>query len=425
MLSNCHRLLRAALAIVLVIAGVIGVVSLVSSDRRPQSRRRIDLANDQRNSDEPSSSRLTAQADPLLIKKVATWEELLNQPAIDLRDGVKIRFGIEALECPRWSSVALYAYTEGYDDMIPRYENRDALGPVWVSVRLGDVCFDAKDKIWSHPRYESEIGDRQPRLFCRFLMVDKVGDYEVTVRSEKGDDLARVTLKGTDAPFHPWSPLVVTKNTQYEHLEEKIEFLGEVGYVDKYRRTAPAEAIFDGKGIALPAIMSNVGYSAEGWDPLLNKFANDPKKLADEQPHPFGKGPLPKVLVEDIDPSLPARFVQERMLIQIVAKDRSERYRPGKYYLCRWWVNGKPFVPEPVNPTQHVERLSYPYNKGEDLEIHLTVTAKDLKAKTGDKVELQLLSCGTAGWLPVENPQTSERGGIYPRLTNKVQFTLP
>src|SRR5262245_24857088 len=202
-------------------------------------------------------AQLQAQADSVVMKSVTTWDELFKQPAIELGDGVKIRLGIESLECPQWSGVALYAYTEGFDDIALRQINRDALGPVWVSVRFGETSFDRKSTYGLRARWAWEIGDKQPRLFCRFLTVDKVGDYHVTVRTEKGKDIAQVTLKGTKSAFHPWSPLLLTKNEEYERL----------GDAYMYRRTMPAKATYEGKGIALPNMHSSIGYSADGWHP--------------------------------------------------------------------------------------------------------------------------------------------------------------
>ena len=362
------------------------------------------------------SPRLVAQADPLPIKTVATWEDLLKQPTIDLGDGIKIRLGVDSLECPQWSGVALYAYTEGFDDEKPRSINRDALGPVWVSVRFGDASFDCKKKYSHIPRWEWQIGAKQPRLFCRFLMADKVGDYHVTVRTEKGKDIARITFKGTDFPFHSWSPLLLTKDTEYERL----------GDLYKFRRTAPAKATYDGKGIALPNMHSSSGYSADGWFPWRKKMRTREESMG-EVPIPFGIGPLPNVLPRDIGPTLQLKFSRDKMLMQIATKDRIDRYRPDWHFLCRWWVNGKPFVPERVDPTPQMEggALITP-NEEKDLQIEMTIPAKVLKAKSGDLVELQLLHC-PSGWLPVKNPQTTEIGGQtgYPRLSNKVSFKLP
>src|SRR5947209_3466204 len=72
--------------------------------------------------------------EPGAIARVATWEELRKQPAFDLGDGVTVRFGVEARACPVWSGILLYAFTEGYDDLVPKKSNRDRLGPCWVSV---------------------------------------------------------------------------------------------------------------------------------------------------------------------------------------------------------------------------------------------------------------------------------------------------
>lgn len=364
------------------------------------------------------SNRLAAQTELMPIKSVTTWEELFTQPAIDLGDGIKVRLGIDSLECPQWSGVALYAYTEGFDDQKPRSINRDALGPVWVLVKFGDVSLDGKHKHGLLPRWEWQIGDKQPRLLCRFLMADKVGNYHVTVRTEKGKDIAQVAFKATASPFHPWSPLLLTKDTEYERLGDQY----------KFRRTSPAKAMYAGQGIALPNMHSSAGYSADGWSPWRKKFEKrDEKKAQDHLPFPFGKGLLPKVLPQDVDSHLQLKFVQDQMLVQIVGTDRIDRYRPDWHFLCRWWVNGRPFVPEQVDsiPQMKGGALMTP-DEEKDLQIELKITPKDLKAKPGDQIELQMLHC-PSGWLPVVNPQTTEIAGPtgYPRLTNKISFKLP
>ncbi len=113
------------------------------------------------------------------------------------------------------------------------------------------------------------------------------------------------------------------------------------------------------------------------------------------------------------------------MLVRIISKDRIDR--PGSHLLCRWWVNGKPFVPEQVDPIPEKGDGSLgALDEEEDLQIELKIAPKTLKAKSGDQIELQLLYCPT-GWLAVKNPQTIMKGYAagYPRLTNKVSFKLP
>src|SRR5262249_49943646 len=144
------------------------------------------------------------------------------------------------------------------------------------------------------PRWEWQVGDKQPRLFCRFLMADKVGDYRLTVKTGKGKEIAQVTIKGTDASFHPWSPLLLVKDAEYERL----------GDAYKFRRTAPAKATYSGQGIALPNMISHSGYSADGWSPWRKKMRHREDRESEALPFAFGKGPLPKVLPQDIDPKL-------------------------------------------------------------------------------------------------------------------------
>jgi hypothetical protein len=151
------------------------------------------------------------------------------------------------------------------------------------------------------------------------------------------------------------------------------------------------------------------------------------RELKEALPFAFGKGPLPKGLPQDIDPKLQLKVSQDKLLLQLVTKEPIDRYRPDWRFLCRWWVNGKPFVPKAVDPIpEKGGGAVLTPDEEEDLQIELKVTPKDLKAKSGDKVELQLLYCPN-GWLPVKNPQTTEKAGPagYPRLTNKVSFKLP
>jgi hypothetical protein len=247
-------------------------------------------------------------------------------------------------------------------------------------------------------------------------MVDKVGDYNLTVRTETGKDIARVTFKGTRSAFHPWSPLLLTKNEEYERL----------GDAHQYRRTMPAKASYEGKGIALPNMESSIGYSADGFHPKWQKHLRDRGEKPEPMPFKFGKGDLPRVLPQDVDPDLKVKFSQDRMLIHIAITGEIYLPRPDWQFLCRWWVNGKPFVPEQVDPIPMIKGGTTIYPTEEkDLQIELKLMAKALNARSGDEVELQLLHC-PCSWLPVENPQGNEKAGRgYPRLSNKVSFKLP
>jgi hypothetical protein len=64
------------------------------------------------------------------IPVTATWADLLGQEPHLLGHGVSLRLGIEALRCPRWAGILLYAYTEGFDDRQRVEANRDRVGPV-------------------------------------------------------------------------------------------------------------------------------------------------------------------------------------------------------------------------------------------------------------------------------------------------------
>jgi hypothetical protein len=353
---------------------------------------------------------LCSEPPKLAIAEVKTWEDLLKQPPLDLGGGVKVRLGVEATRCPRWAGVLLYAYTEGYDDRVVQRVNRDRLGPLWVSVRFGERSLDAKLKITFLPR-AWQAGDKSPRLFCRPFMIDRAGEYQVTVRTEQGKEVAQVVVTGEDdsvKPFHPWSPLLLLEDARHER----------VGTEYKFRRTSPATATYRGQGIALPNLPSDLGFHRGGG-------AVRPRKEKPAEPEvPFGKGPLPKLLPEQVDPGLKLTVDAEKMLLRVTPTRPLTTYRPDEHFLARWWVNGKPFAPRQVDPIPTLGGGAVVY-QDEDVLIKLQVQPRSWGAKQGDRVELQLLYCPT-GWLPVRNPQTSEKAGRrgFPLLTNRVSFTI-
>src|SRR5262245_37232143 len=50
------------------------------------------------------------------INEVKTWEQLRKVAPIDLGNGATLRLGIEATQCPQWSGILLYSYTEEFDE---------------------------------------------------------------------------------------------------------------------------------------------------------------------------------------------------------------------------------------------------------------------------------------------------------------------
>jgi hypothetical protein len=329
------------------------------------------------------------------IRVVATWADLLRQPVIDAGGGVRVRLGISATRCPRWSGVLLYAYAEGYGDYRPSRTNCDRLGPLWISIRFGSRFLDAPNEP-RLPRRWSEVPRTRQLLFARPVMIDNSGRYSIAVRTEAGGEVGSAVVTGTEdpaKPFHPWSPLL--------HLED-AQYLTGVGAM--MERTAPAVATNPGQGIALPLLMGDM-------------------HLAEAPKAPARMARLPALLPEEAG-GMKLTIDPETLLLRVEAGRAVTAFACGCQFLARWWVNGRPFLPRPARPTPRKGDLGTLY-QFKDVEIQLRLDATKLGARPGDRVELQLMYCPW-GWAPVENPQRLEGGGSeLPVMTNRVAFRVP
>jgi hypothetical protein len=195
---------------------------------------------------------------------------------------------------------------------------------------------------------------------------------------------------------------------------ERAGYQGECGRivpgVYRFRRTAPAVATNLGRGIALPYIKGDRGLAA---DP---KVVGSGARLPGLLPEAAGGMKL------SVDP--------KTFLLRVEGGEDFGTARPDWYFLTRWWVNGKPFLPQPVRHIQQKEGPDYMLGGETGLAVRLRLDAMKLGARPGDQVELQLLYC-PKGWLLVENPQRAETTyevpaeHAFPVLSNRVAFRVP
>jgi hypothetical protein len=352
------------------------------------------------------------------IPVVKTWADLLGQRPIDLGGGAKLRLGTSALECPRWSGVLVYALTEGFDDSAAYATNRDRLGPVWVSVSVDGLSLDAREKYQAAQSRRAALllREKAPHsrrlLFTRLALVDRAGKYRITVRGEDGKPLAAAVVTGTDrraAPYHPWTPLLLVAPVEYapisaDSFEERV--------------VRPAVVTKLDVGMALPVIWSDVGLDAPRDDAAA-------------------KAPLPGIIPEGAR-QLRLTLDGKTLLLRMDLGKDQETWGPDWHLLARWWVNGKPCLPAPADELPP-SRAGAEARPDGDLLVQLRMDARKFGARSGDKVELQLLYCPN-GWALVRNPQAAlaahgqnnplfgvmrpEQPG-FAVLTNRVSFTVP
>jgi len=132
--------------------------------------------------------------------------------------------------------------------------------------------------------------------------------------------------------------------------------------------------------------------------------------------------PLPRFCPDQVDPGLKLTAARGELLIE---SDRDILVaRPDWHFLVRWWVNGKPFVPKPV------ERFSDQNGKvivGRRLRLNVALDRAGLGAAKGDRIDVQLLYC-EHGWRFADerSEMLQAAHGLSnwpePRLSNRVEF---
>lgn len=200
------------------------------------------------------------------IQVVTTWQNLLNQPPIELTGGTA-RLGIEAKDCPKNSGIVLYCLTDGFS-LPSEWTGSNRIGPFTVEVNHENDRAKKKQAMmrtaWNHP---PDI-TKSKALFRRSIPIDRSGIFHVQVFSSNGDLVAKAEIKVSDKTFHPWMPFAMSEPEQgARQAEEDDRKFDAVGFVKNRSR-----------GIAIPCF--------DGMSPKL--FAkNQPKKIEGKLDQPL------------------------------------------------------------------------------------------------------------------------------------------
>jgi hypothetical protein len=303
------------------------------------------------------------------IPVVRTWEDLAKQEPIELDKGVKIWLGIEAERVPRWSGAVLYCLTEGYSP--PGGFRGQPLGPVQVSYVLSGAAERESEGRGGREKTK-EIPAKL--LFTLPLPVDRVGTFVVRIRDEQKRLVASCNLEGTKEAFHPWTPWFYLREQKDNHKDVPI------------------------KGIAFPA-----------WDGVMPSHVPPPKEE-------WKATPLPTFLPSNPTPDFTIALQGDELTVRSKVRFTSS----GLYGRClvRWWVNDKPFVPEPLEPEGELfarERIM----EDTEIAVPLHFQPKLLGAMEGDRIGLQLLY-SQSGWTWSRLRGGSDRHLVL--LSNRIDF---
>lgn len=407
------------------------------------------------------------------ITVVKTWKELCARPELELGGGLKIRLGVEATRAPRLSGVMIYCLAEGYEKHWESKDSDTQLGPVQIRIERRDFAKEMINAVKEEQKLARESMQARCALFARAVPISD-GIYDVTVLDQKGKPLAACVITGTAEAAPVWSPFVENR--------------GEVQQLREQEGDAPPEVSlkYEGHTAAVPKL--------DGVTPLRWETQNGERKPAafgDDDPLPnlsFPDAPkdaapaaelaakvralVPKLGHDDFETreaamrelvalGKPARAAiaaaasassdtevrsRARQLVDVEDSDFSVRMSGRNFLLsmksemeismfpesvlARWWVNGKPFVPGPLEKLQdgsgHRGGLSF---SARQILVKFEMDAAKLGAKSGDKIGVQFLYCPMGYEFIGEMKQAmwamKSGNDTFPRISNKVEFTVP
>jgi BlaI family penicillinase repressor len=141
------------------------------------------------------------------IQTTKKWQDLLNQPAIQLVRGEAMgdaRLGVEAARGPVGSGILLYCLTTGYERP-SRWRKPKRLGPFTVEVR-----HESENEQLIEADVIQVVAEKAPiakALFRDHITLERAGKYRVTVRSLDGVTVGVAELIAEQTDYHPWMPL--------------------------------------------------------------------------------------------------------------------------------------------------------------------------------------------------------------------------
>jgi hypothetical protein len=134
--------------------------------------------------------------------------------------------------------------------------------------------------------------------------------------------------------------------------------------------------------------------------------------------------PLPRLFPEDFAGDLKLKF--EEGVLKISSDSLIFTARPDSHFLTRWWINGKPYIPEDSGLDSSSNQNGMLSVNGKVLHLDLDFAPGRIGARNGDRIGLQLLYLDH-GWqfvepsLDLRMPQLESRS----LLSNKVEFIAP
>jgi hypothetical protein len=308
------------------------------------------------------------------LRVVHTWQDLLDEAPIALEDG-SARLGISASKAPCSSGVVLYCLTEGYAPP-SEWTQPNRLGPFQVQVsHAGDPAEHVLELVHSGGEKPPNIGQATV-LFRQAIPLDRRGPYRVRVLELDGASIAEAEIRATRDTHHPWMP--------FERGSPPD------GQPDRHPNDAVGFVRNRSRGIAIPRFdgMQPLVFRSDGPDGRVRRLANE--RLPTLVPAVAGEGLTIKATGSGL-------IVESEAPIVFA--------RPDWHFLARWWVNGQPYVPRPLEPSSDQNGRVI---LGRILRLDVDFAPDRIGAMPGDSVDIQLLYCKHGWqWIPSDRAMQS------------------
>ncbi len=329
---------------------------------------------------------------------VATWGELGKLPPTILADGSEVRLGIQALEGPVGSAVAIYVLTSRET---PPYDESsgEACGPVGVLVRGNTVYASPAAGL---PTYGiSHMLD----LYAYLVPMRKPGPLDILIFGQQDTKMAKVTVTARDEHFQRWSASRPSP-TLAAYLPAESNVPGVVSTV-AWIGLGPGHA-------ATPAAYGLVPWSSLNTTYVKAILSRTKDDLA-----------LPIAEPQAVHPLVHARATETGVTLTLPAQ-----LLPGwigsstsRGILARWWKNGQPWNPSVEPPAKWAESFGGAMsttNPDNQLEIQFMIDSEEWPK---DPIEVQFL-ISSYGYSLLEFAQPESIGPVIVS-TEKDAFDLP
>jgi len=338
------------------------------------------------------------------LQVVRTWGELLDQPAIAVAGGGKVRLGLEAKQVARGSAILVYALLEGNEW---RAGGAQPLGPLRLQFAQVDVTpaeAASRESFGRRPQWDNA----KRLLFAATIEAYTYWDAD-KARAADWPEKFRLALRGPDNASVAADIVVVTRNRDQPWLvfgapaQPKIWF-SENDLVRAHFGTKllhPATPVCDGR------------------TPILEDRGDIPRERA-----------LPRWA-----------FVKPETGLTLQADVRSLRVEfktdvylswPGDRLLHRLWINGRPFAPKEKIEAYGIARTGRMVF-GKRLDVDWEFDPAHVRAQKGDRIGIQVLYCPD-GWrfhdeyggqIGTHRGASGDGSSVrLPQLSNRVEFTV-